>query len=79
MTQVKSKYWLCIGMFSAIKHYLSQTDIEVDLANIHLKNKCLLPTQCSFTLSKIPTYFMNVEIKTVWEAFDLYRFIYNIK
>ena len=53
MAHMKSKYWLYMEIFSAGKHYLSQTDIEVDNSRpyiyTHWKDKCLPSTQCSFT------------------------------
>ena len=55
--------------------YFSWTEIDVDISSQYsLKNKCLPPTQCSFTLSKFPTYFMNIEIETVVGACELHRF-----
>ena len=63
MAHVISKYWLYMEIFNIGRHYFSQTDIEVDiwyLVHIHWKNKCLAPTERSFTLSKFPTYFIRV-------------------
>ena len=52
-------------------------DYKQYLVHIHWKSEGKPPNQCNFTLSKFPTYFMNVEIETVLGACDLYRFNRN--
>ena len=52
--ETKPEYWCCMVTFGTQRHYMSQKDIGVTISCLHsLKtNKCLPPTQCSFTPSK---------------------------
>ena len=71
---------LCRENFSAGTHYLSQTNVEVDISSPHSHNKISVyhPTS-AFYPTQVPTYFMNVEIETVFGACGLHRFNGNYR
>ena len=68
---VKSKYGLCIEIFSTERHYLSQTEIKVDISSPYSLNKMSVYHPPSAIFTPFPTYFMNVEIETVLGACDV--------